>query len=723
MPATVTAKSPTAREAEPAQVPAERSVMSPVPMPRETITHGLSLPYVRGLGRAFAGVAEVPDLDIEGSRATEKAEDIFWKHLRDSLNSEAEGEGPLTGWEETREKEQVVIMLHGVQVDEAEQIWREALERLNKGEGGPGIRVANPAFENANVLQGANVKAGARIALWPKDHLQNAEGWPIAPVRFRNKTSPGYVDLLEDHGTNPYFAGGWLNIPRGEQAEQFRIGGLGSLLSPGGVESLRQIYGEKKERLKTEFQRMLRNEKQNQNSHHKVLREIRGLLRRLRRQMKRLTTYEVGLDLVLCLLEAFHRQRDAWAKHELLLPGGEKISTAPHRLIYLDPQDLRIRIDPGRSMGQNWRRRLFSGLQALTTFERRTIDRQGNPSDVGDRMLTRLIDGLRVGQAEPVAQSGEGTGLIPLLSRSEVVPSDLFFVKLSVDFLERLVTWREDASGEVRWGMDAADAAKTKALEEGQDENEAKSTAREVRKRARNQPYYHHSPRLQAVGNLSGWPFTKRSLAYALLQETTPNRKGKKRRKNRLGGKEELRVFGGRDYVACTGQWGHGYRVTTWIEKAGYDRRSSSTAAEDYAEFVEDLQALVGEIDVRVRLKGQDMDTAEVLEALKLGCGNPDQHCDLVIKAYIPADLEDKLRERLAEEGIDGVDAGEMEDAPLTPFRLRTARKSAGLTQEDMASRIDVSQTTISLWETGHRPVPREKAELAAEVLDLKESS
>ena len=51
---------------------------------------------------------------------------------------------------------------------------------------------------------------------------------------------------------------------------------------------------------------------------------------------------------------------------------------------------------------------------------------------------------------------------------------------------------------------------------------------------------------------------------------------------------------------------------------------------------------------------------------------------------------------------------------------LEKVRKSKGLTQGDMASRIGIAVSTYSMYENGLRPVPLQVAQTVAEVLNCE---
>lgn len=78
------------------------------------------------------------------------------------------------------------------------------------------------------------------------------------------------------------------------------------------------------------------------------------------------------------------------------------------------------------------------------------------------------------------------------------------------------------------------------------------------------------------------------------------------------------------------------------------------------------------------------------------------------LKAHIKAMVDDG--EELPHEDIDGgfvvVDIPATSGHEVTGKQLKAYRTRMGLTQEEMAAKLEVTKATISEWETGKRPLP-----------------
>jgi DNA-binding transcriptional regulator YiaG len=186
-----------------------------------------------------------------------------------------------------------------------------------------------------------------------------------------------------------------------------------------------------------------------------------------------------------------------------------------------------------------------------------------------------------------------------------------------------------------------------------------------------------------------------------------------RRQRNAQGGRKVFVRSAGQDYVACNGSYGHGYRVATWLKKAGHDDRRGLQA------FLTDLKALQRTLDLRLELRATGRQSAgkaawdsEALAVLEAYGRTPALAGDFRLKIFLPVDLETQLRARLAAVGIEAVDDGEERASllqplgGLSPADLRLARQGAGWTQSELARRLGVTKVTISQWECGKKPIP-----------------
>lgn len=721
---------PTEEATEPRR---RRDVMGLVPSPRQVLDSWAKAGFHRGLGKLFAGRKKIPDLDLRGEAAVKEADRLFWTALEEHLERSAKSSPAPVRWEKTASGAQTLLVVHGLPELDVRQLWREVEQALNATSGGPGVEVEPPDFEGGAFLQAGAVNYKTTIRLWPEERLRDGDGDFRPPVRFRKASSPGYVTLLDEHGNKPFFSGGWVWLPGmdPETREGFRIGGLPDLLYPEGRAALQRLQERSADNYEDEVRKLYLEPTLFQDEDHETRLRLQAAIRRARQEVSRLTTYD-WLDVVDCVFEAFHRQRDAWAREELRLPDGRTVSTKHYgRFLRLDAEGLRLRLDPNEEWGRNWRARLFERLEALATFERRVETKDGRPVDAADRLLQRIIDGRR----EPRVQDG----LWDRLRDHEAFSDNAFYVLPSPAILESLVVFAEGPDGLVHWGLDAVKAAAAVAGNEGLSAKEIATVRRDLENRARNQPYATASPRQLTVSNLDRWPTTRKLLARLLRHELTPNhekdRQGKRRRKpNRLGGKEALATFDGRDYLACNGQHGHGYRVRTWRDKVGgYEvRRGRGGGAPAFGDFLDDLEALsdpkqLGVVPELVLSKSplRTIRGADALAYLDAYRDHPSAVYDLMLRLYLPANVEDILRERLAEHGIDAVDEGEepltvlspAEEGGPAPADFRVARQRAGWTQADLAAKLGVSREVVVAWERAKRPIPADRVVQLQEVL------
>ena len=700
------------------------SEMGTYPVPRTLAKNAHSLALLRGLGRMFKSSARIPDLDRLGEIAVHAAEELFWTHLEDYLNEALPKRTPPRSWKrEALPDGTDSIVLPGLQAGEAREIWTAAVRSMTAGEKGPGLEVEDPEIRKENFFdhRTREVVIRSRIVLWPEAHLVTPEGDRLPPVRFRRDSSPGYLDLLARNGPRPFFADGWLWLPRRRVREGFRIASLPRLLFPEGRKALERMALRDKEETAEKLNRLLHNPTLFQDEDARMVRDLRAAIARAEKRVEKLSVYDTR-DLVLCIFEAWYRQRDAWFREAVTLEDGREISTRPHRIIRLDPEDLRVRLDPKATSGENWRGRLFEKLEALTTFERQTRDEKGRKVDVGDRLVERVIDGLTGVDEERTPDYDPGLGLTRLLKKEGGIPSRSFFAVVSVDFMERLVTWAVDEDGAVRWGLEAAKAAERKALV-AETPKVARAAAAEKKEAVRRKPFYDQSARLMSLYNLEEWPTGVKDLAIVLLEEVT-RRKGKVRR-------------GGETFIACRGSHGKGYKVQTWVKKWGDHllRTGPKGGVRAFTDFLKALRFLSSHdtLNVQVELRpprdqkttaaGEVKWNADALAALEIYSENPPPVYGFKLVPYIPENLESRIRARLWENGIDARDEGEpsvltpASPGGLSPVDIRGARKRAGWSQSELAAKVGVSQVALSRWENAKTPIPRDRETRLREIL------
>lgn len=684
------------------------SVMSPIPAPR-CVLDDASVALSRGLGRMFGNYGQIPDLGRTGARAIAEAERCFWNVLRGQLE-----EADLRWDKRDRSDGRTLLILHGIDSTRAVEIWKRVTKAMNASSGGPGLRVASPEFISPDHLAQGGPVAETYVLFWPDKSLADKLGNHHPPVRFREDTSPGYQELLLRHGLNPYFADGWLCIPRGDHVEQWRIGGLPDLLFPEGRDAIRRIYGREQQGYEAKLNMLMREPGDFRHEDEQVEQGLRQAIRRAQQFISRLSLYDCQ-DLVLCIFEAFHRQRDFWAREEIKLPSGEVVSTKPYgRFLRMDAEDLRLRLDPSQSGGRNWRSRMMDRFYALTTFERTVRGRRKRRLDIGDRFLERVLDPY-----EPAHHDSDDW---KFLKTSGAFSDNAFYVKPSFSCMKKLVYFAVGEAGFVTWGLQAAKWEADKS---------ARAKAISL---VRSSPYYEHSPRLLSVSNLEAWTPQRKSLVHVVLSEQTPHfRRDKARRRHRksnhLGGHQMLRRFADRDYIACNGSQGYGYRVATWITRVGYEKRAGAGGRSGVLrQYLNDLAALTipvdqGGLGLVLEAKGKSWNTAAVLAFLDSSASRPSACYDTVLKKYLPVDLEDRLRDRLAEVGINALDDGEDADPhALTPEDISMAlgqAKEAGVQRPraEVAKALGVSPQTISAWKRGIKPVPQARMERLKEVL------
>lgn len=688
--------------------------MDPVPIPRSAMKEAESASLLRGLGRMFSGYSNVPDLDLRGDIAQAEAEKLFWILLKEQISAYLTTQSfSHASWEQTEIAGKTIFRFRGLQEADVKSLWGRVTKAANAGEGGPGLEIADPEFINKNRLEENQSVVETELVLWPEESLHNKEGYPIPRVHFRRSSSPGYQSLinnyLTEHKGKPFFSDGWLWLPRGNIKEGVRIGGLPTLLFPEGRAALESIQRRQIQNYEDELHRIFTAQELSladsqlplfQGDEKKTIRDLQDAIARVKFRIARLSVYDIGTDLILCIFEAFYHQRNAWYAEKLKFPDGREVVTKPWRVLFLDPGQLHLRLDPSKKWGQNWRNRLLEKLEALSTFERQTRTLDDKKIDVGDRLIRRVIDGWAGIEDGHAPEWDSGLGLTRILKQANLLPMNGFFIEVSAEFMARLITWAVDPKGIVHWGLDAAKAAQRTVLAlPDSNRKEALIKKKEVMGRVKQQPYYQHSPRLLTFSNLKEWPTTRKMLAYVLLQEANSH-------------------LSDGVFTPCNGKYGYGYKVKVWMQKAGYlqpqqVRRTSHR--HQLKMFFDDLHELQQSLELKLELKEEpSLDTKSVLEKLVSLPKKKTVAYALLLKIYLPSNyeeqLEDKLQKAGIEEEVEQIQK-ETEALPTTEFalpELASARKKAKLTQAALAQKLGVSQAMVAYWENRKRPIPLE---------------
>lgn len=686
------------------------SSRDPVPMPRAMKTRE-SMTLERGIGRMFSGYNQIPNIDIQGKLAQAEANRLFWNLVEEKCNQAVAEQNSFLSWHKKEEAGKTILFLHGFQESQARLLWGQICKAANAGEGGAGLEIADPSFLSRNRIENGQVMIETQLVLWPEEAFRTKDGFPAFPLHFRRTSSPGYQAFIQLYQTKPHFSDGWLWIPKGNIKEGFRLGGLSTLLFPEGRKALESLKQRQIENYEDELNRIFTNQQPSlfREEEREQIQELQFAIHRVKVWLYHLNSFDISTDLFLCIFEAFYRQRNAWYAEKVILPNGREVDTKPWRILCIDPQLLRSRLDPREEWGKNWRHSLFEKLEALSTFERQTRTMQDKKIDVGDRLIRRVIDGWAGIEEGNAPDWDSGLGLTKLLKQAHALPVNAFFIEVSLDFMARFITNAVDPSGVIHWGIQAGKAAQQAELAKPEpNPKEANRVRKELEQKARKQPYYQHSPRLTTFSNLKEWPLQRKLLAYGLLEE--------------LNSQQSDGI-----HTPCNGSRGHGYKIKTWMEKAGYlkaNRVRRTSNRQQYELFVDDLRELYRSLHLKIELKqNPDLNSEAVLHKLDILKEVPKEASELLIKIYLPSNYEDQLEEKLQDAGVfekvEHIQKMQQpkESAEITPLELIVARRKAKLTQAGLANKLGISQGMVAQWESKIKPIPKEKQTQLKELL------
>ena len=694
------------------------SVMSQVPMPRDLFSNSLNPAIKKGLGKMFTdSLDKIPDLDIRSDETCAEAQKMLWQYFEQFLNKSI-AEHALLAWTFSELGDERIFSLNGINLANSQNLWRSFSKELNATAGGPGIEIAEPEFINQNtLLDSGEVSFTTKMRFWPKSALPlRIDGTKCGGARFRRQSSPGYVSMLKKHGDKPYFSNSWLWIPTGKKKEGFRISGMPHLLFKDGADTLHYF----KDLQLRDYERQIDNLEKNAADYSASLQKLSAIRRsvvQFKSWLNNASLYN-SLDLIRCIFEAWYRQKEHWYNQQLCLDSDTVIDIQPWRLICLPHDDLRVRLDPNYSLGKNWRQLIFNRFEALTTFERQIRTIEGKKVDMGDRFILRAIDG-RQDDLERLSPQGESSSaLVNLLQSKNAIPRNNFYLEVSLDFMASLVDMACDNRGHFHFAHKALFVKNAKALPTKTNHEVEPEQLKKIKKNNLGKD----SPRLLAVSNLENWQHNRKVLASVLLQEITPsyeirrNKTGKTFRKKLIdknGCSEKIKEINSKKYLECNGSFARGYQLKTWMGKAHYEVSRRKCVKEQVNLFVEDLECLMNEpfhLKISLDLKETNLYDLEAIAHLKKFAHISSKILPLILKMYIPLKLEDHLRKRLLEAGIDAVDElpptiKQSEDMPLKIKELRLER---GLNQAQLAQLVGVSRITITNWEGGKKSVSQE---------------
>ena len=694
------------------------SVMSQVPMPRDLFSESLNPAIKKGLGKMFTGSLDhIPDLDIRSDQSCYEAQTLLWLLFEQYLVKSVEN-NLLNSWHVEEDAQERLFLLNGINVSNCQNLWKSFSKELNAMDGGPGIEVAEPIFINKNtLLEGGEVKFATAMRFWPEEALPvRLDGTKCGGARFRRQSSPGYIELLKKHGDKPYFSSGWLWVPSGKKKEGFRISGMPHLLFKDGADTLHYF----KELQLRDYERQIDNLEKNSNDYSASLHKLSAMRRsvaQFKAWLNNASLYN-SLDLIRCIFEAWYRQKEHWYNQQLCIDGETVIDIQPWRLICLPHEDLRIRLDPKLELGKNWRQLIFNRFEALTTFERQIRTAEGKKVDMGDRFIQRAIDG-RQDDLERLSPQGESSSaLVSLLRNKNAIPKNNFYLEVSLDFMATLVDMACDNRGHFYFAHKALFVKNAKPLQAKRVEDPEPEQLKRIRKNNLGKD----SPRLLAVSNLENWQHNRKVLASVLLQEITPSyevrqtKNGKTFRKKLIdkdGCSEKVREINSKKYLECNGAFARGYQLRTWMGKAHYEATRKKSLKEQITLFINDVDCLMQEpfhLRISLDMKQSLLHDQEAIKHLRKLTHVSTKILPLILKMYIPVKLEDYLRERLLEAGIDAVDelppkARHNEEMPL---KIKELRLDRGLNQEQLAHLVGVSRITITNWEGGKKAVSPE---------------
>jgi hypothetical protein len=389
---------------------------------------------------------------------------------------------------------------------------------------------------------------------------------------------------------------------------------------------------------------------------------------------------------------------------------------------------------PRRRWPKNWRQEVWGVLTSLTALRWARVStadgtfhprlRQADGADV----LYAVRDDRRAGKGQYVCRPG-----CPLYASGR--PHGHFAVRLGPGFWGELGRFKagEDQGGVWRFdfrpdpGQQVASYRKQVEDRKGLTEAERRDCLRSLEKQVREGITAKFkglvsAPLLAlACGGPAGLTAPHRRVLRCLTREVT-------RRGQQSGRPDNAHVFagdrlpaGGKNrraacpqldaagrHVVCGGnggQWGRGYRLTTWASRAGFGPAEGGSWPRAVAAFLGAVASLPGPFRPLAVgfLKGEQFDLDQLLALARSRSPEDRRRMTRVQVRFVwPEDYLDRWRSRVVEAG----GAGEAAATPGGAAALRAALQRAGITQAELARRLGKGRSFVTKLLSGRKRFP-----------------
>jgi len=379
------------------------------------------------------------------------------------------------------------------------------------------------------------------------------------------------------------------------------------------------------------------------------IRRNRSLLRRIRNELASLPV-EGYVDAAMVVLQAWYAQRDAWIRRTVVVDGREYLLAPGRNAIVLNPRELRFWVDPTET-NVNWRKLLIRQLKTLAIVVRNT---NGQPI----RFAENVVDGREVAYYEATNELAKELGSKGLYDTWYV------FVEFSRNVSNKFPMSKTSVVGSrVFWGDEALKEKLARGRYDYEERQEEKAKSKATAS------FFILPHRLaEAASKLT---HQQRRLLWAVLGE--------------LRGPED-------GWFTCAGKNGRGYRPLTWAQKAAYWARPDAVRFTHLRDLAADIEVLNRWCGLEASYGGSARDTAGAMRELHVLGGRGTEPSFRFLRFYLPADFLERVCVHVAPRPA---------EARLeTAMAIREKRARLGLTQAQLASRLSVSRTAVSHWET-----------------------
>lgn len=387
----------------------------------------------------------------------------------------------------------------------------------------------------------------------------------------------------------------------------------------------------------------------------------------------------------LAILEWLHLNRDKWCQRQLVVDGTTVGSASDW--LFVPTSFLASRLFPTKRHTVNQHGPVGRALLGLLVGGE--LDESSDGLGVSP-FLDGILDSLDLNRV-----SSPGTEeLRMMLALLPETKRRGFCVRLSPVIQRSLLPHTIDA-GKPVWGYEAVTASRRRASSASSPDSEERWVlAKRIEKQWKEcRGYIEWDNNYLLLAQVCEWPTSALRLWLTILSNRRNSKKGSNDRPYVTLSDPST----GRRFLPISGAAVRPWRLSKWLDVAEYDR--SPTKQNSCRKFVDDLLMLNSVTGLEAQV--DQMEWEESLKYLRSISSRPKQWTEIPVLPLLPANWRETIAEHLEAIGK----AFEVPWRRWNSGRLRRLLAVSGLSQRELAQRLQVSEALISQWMHGRRPI------------------